>query len=156
MERVGQSWLEIFAESILIGSWFTLVPALILLLVSALTSYHVASLRRAWLGTLLLGLAALAVSATGWRPGLAGWQLGPFDRVPGGLGWSLLAIYLAGVLIILLRAVLGLWAIRRWTARARPVTDAGIVAAFEVAQAAHGVERPCYLLAGKTCQHPFR
>lgn len=149
-----QAWAHPLGEAIVAGSWVTMVPTVFLLLAASVTSLKLSSLRRAWLGCLLLGMLAFLLALAGWKPPSAGWVVARPTGGAAALGLVLLAVYAGGVAFVLGRAFLGWLTIRRWTARAQPITDRRVIEAFEVAKAANAIQAPCYLLVGREVPAP--
>lgn len=150
----GERAIETGLEAVVTGAWLALVPGLLLVLVATAVALDAATLRRAWFGCLLCGFVGMLFGIAGGLPVGIGWTI-PGSVEPGWIAWGLVAVYLSGVFWILGRALLGWWALRRWTAAARPIHERRVIDAFEVAKAALGVRAPCYLLAGREVPSPF-
>lgn len=150
----GDWVIDAGVEALLTGAWLVVVPSLVLVLLATSVSLDAGTLRRAWFGCLLCGFAGILLGLAGGMPFGIRWEVpGPVE--PGWIGWGVLAVYLSGVFWILGRALLGWWALQRWTGAARPVHERRVVDAFEVAKAALGIRNPCYLLTGREIPSPF-
>lgn len=150
----GERAISVGAEALVTGAWLVVVPSLVLVLLASSLSLRAVTLRRAWFGCLIFGFVGLCIGLFGGLPFGLRWML-PEWVGPNWAVSALLIVYLVGVVWILGRALLGWWALQRWTASSRPVHEQRVVDAFEVAKAALGIRSPCYLLAGREVPSPF-